>query len=135
MALFQYSSIKFRQIVDVEFEIQFEIHSNKESAKRSEINMENIGNVENIGVEGFDNFKQWLIHGLQWLIHGLKWLILGLTGLFFLITFGLSILIANAYGIGGFQVIEIGIQIYVMRVIPLFLGLFLIFKILRIIVL
>ena len=127
----------------MEFEIQFEIHSNKESAKRSEINMENIGNVENIGVEGFDNFKQWLIHGLQWLIHGLqwlihgsKWLILGLTGLFFLITFGLSILIANDYGIvAGFQVIEIGIQIYVMRVIPLFLGLFLIFKILRIIVL
>ena len=133
--------MKSRQIVDVEFEI----HLNKESAKRSEINnnMENIGNVENIGVEGFDNFKQWLIHGLQWLIHGLqwlihgsKWLILGLTGLFFLITFGLSILIANDYGIvAGFQVIEIGIEIYVMRVIPLFLGLFLIFKILRIIVL
>ena len=128
----------------MEFEIQFEIHSNKESAKRSEINMENIGNVENIGVEGFDNFKQWLIHGLQWLIHGLqwlihgsKWLILGLTGLFFLITFGLSMLIANdrQIWISGFQVIEIGIQIYVMRVIPLFLGLFLIFKILRIIVL
>ena len=128
----------------MEFEIQFEIHSNKESAKRSEINMENIGNVENIGVEGFDNFKQWLIHGLQWLIHGLqwlihgsKWLILGLTGLFFLITFGLSMLIANdrQIWISGFQVIEIGIQIYVMRLIPLFLGLFLIFKILRIIVL
>ena len=133
--------MKSRQIVDVEFEI----HLNKESAKRSEINnnMENIGNVENIGVEGFDNFKQWLIHGLQWLIHGLqwlihgsKWLILGLTGLFFLITFGLSIGLANDYGIvAGFQVIEIGIEIYVMRVIPLFLGLFLIFKILRIIVL
>ena len=126
--------------------MEFEIHLNKESAaKRSEINnnMENIGNVENIGVEGFDNFKQWLIHGLQWLIHGLqwlihgsKWLILGLTGLFFLITFGLSIGLANDYGIvAGFQVIEIGIEIYVMRVIPLFLGLFLIFKILRIIVL
>ena len=126
--------------------MEFEIHLNEESAKRSEINnnMENIGNVENIGVEGFDNFKQWLIHGLQWLIHGLqwlihglKWLILGLTGLFFLITFGLSILIANdeTIPVAGFQVIEIGIQIYVMRVIPLFLGLFLIFKILRIIVL
>ena len=125
--------------------MEFEIHLNKESAKRSEINnnMENIGNVENIGVEGFDNFKQWLIHGLQWLIHGLqwlihgsKWLILGLTGLFFLITFGLSIGLANDYGIvAGFQVIEIGIEIYVMRVIPLFLGLFLIFKILRILVL
>ena len=131
--------IKSRQIVDVEFEI----HLNKESAKRSEINnnMENIGNVENIGVEGFDNFKQWLIHGLQWLIHGLqwlihgsKWLILGLTGLFFLITFGFSILIANNFGIiAGFQVIDIGIYIYVIYVIPLFLFGLLIFKILRII--
>jgi hypothetical protein len=77
--------------------------------------MENIGNVENIGVEGFENFKQWLIHGLKWLIHGLKWLIhglqwlihgsqwliLGLTGLFFLITFVFSRLIANDYGIQG----------------------------------
>ena len=35
--------------------------------------MENIGNIENIGVEGFENFKQWLIHGLKWLIHRLQW--------------------------------------------------------------
>ena len=101
--------------------------------------MENIGNVENIGVEGFENFKQWLIrglkwliHGLQWLIHGSQWLILGLTGLFFLITFVFSRLIANDYGIhAGDEVIAIGIQIYVIGVISLFL----IFKILRIIVL
>ena len=101
--------------------------------------MENIGNVENIGVEGFENFKQWLIrglkwliHGLQWLIHGSQWLILGLTGLFFLITFEFSRQIANDYGIyAGEQVIAIGIQIYVIGVISLFL----IFKILRIIVL
>ena len=112
--LFQHKSIKSRQIVDVEFEI----HSNKESAKRSEINMENVGNVENIGVEGFDNFYQWLI--------------LGLTGLIFLITFKASRQITNEYGIdAGFQVIEIGIQIYLIGVVTLFL----IFKILRIIVL
>ena len=98
--------------------MEFEIHSNKESAKRSEINMENVGNVENIGVEGFDNFYQWLI--------------LGLTGLIFLITFKASRQITNEYGIdAGFQVIEIGIQIYLIGVVTLFL----IFKILRIIVL
>jgi hypothetical protein len=69
---------------------------------------------------------------LQWLIHGSQWLILGLTGLFFLITFEFSRQIANDYGIhAGDEVISIGIQIYVIGVISLFL----IFKILRIIVL
>ena len=75
-------------------------------------------------VEGFDNFEQWLIHGSQWLI-------LGLTGLFCLFTFETNRQIANDNGINvGLQVIAVGIQIYVM-----IFTLFLIFKILRIIVL